>query len=91
MNSSELKIKNAQYRQQMIEKICTSVALRTTDLVKPALSDVITAELAYAVVEVGNTLSEQICELREAVDRLTSSLSKTPAPNQPETKNEVEP
>jgi predicted RNase H-like HicB family nuclease len=89
MTSSELKLKNALYRQQMIENVCKSVADRTTELVKPALSDVITAELTYAVVEVGNTISEQLCELREAVERLTNSLPTNSRPNQPEPNSEV--
>jgi hypothetical protein len=69
--SSELKLKNAQYRQQVIEK---QDALSKM----PLLRDVgLSAQTTRVIVEVGSTIAEQICELREAVERLTDSLPKS--------------
>jgi len=81
MNSSELKLKNSQRRQQAIEVLSKA----------PTYHERQTLILAAALAEHGQLVSEQICELREAVDRLTNSLSANSLPKQPEPKHEVEP
>jgi hypothetical protein len=72
--SSELKLKNAQYRQQVIEKqdALSKMPLRDVDLLCA-----VSAQTTRVIVEVGSTIAEQICELREAVERLTDSLPKS--------------
>lgn len=68
MTSNELRMQNATRRQQLIEQI--SAAYKATN--SPAEMQ----RLTLAVVEIGHALTEGICELREAVERLIASLPK---------------
>jgi len=76
--SAELKLRNAQYRQQTIDAIRDAAIKHeraksmTSSHHDPALE--VLSQVAVAVVTVGGSISEQLCELREAVDRLNTSL-----------------
>jgi hypothetical protein len=74
VTSSELKMQNARSRQSFIEKL---TAANSPSLTPQQKSDAFLVTIAAGVIDAGFSLSEQVCELREAVDRLTNSLPKS--------------
>jgi hypothetical protein len=64
MSSAELKLQNATRRQELIEQT------NNPQLAAPSTPREI-QKLTLAVVEIGQLIAEQLCELREAVERAT--------------------
>ena len=76
--SGELRIEVQERRQKMIEAIGRTVHNEPPAAMNMASSPILTNELlsqiAIAIVETGGVIAEQICQLREAVERLANSL-----------------
>ena len=67
MNSSELRLGNAKRRQQLIDAMVPGS-------VRPDM--VVLATILLAAVDVFQGIQEQLCELREAIERKASPLPR---------------
>jgi delta 1-pyrroline-5-carboxylate dehydrogenase len=73
MTSDELMMQNARNRQQLVAKLSE---LNRAEMSEFHKRNAFLGTIACALLDAGHSISEQICELREAVDRLSDSLPK---------------
>ncbi|PSH05173.1 MAG: hypothetical protein CXZ00_03175 [Acidobacteria bacterium] len=75
MKSSEMKMRHAKEMQvEIVQAISDGREMFGEDSI--ALTNFLLSKVLVGVVEAGHSITEELCELREAVDRLTEARNK---------------